>query len=87
LFFRALEKARMNREMTIVMVTHDINTALSSCTHVFALLHGGTQYSGVVDKFREQCPKILDTLYGIGFEPYASVNGSAQVYGTWGQQL
>ena len=87
LFFRALENAHQHREMTIIMVTHDINTALSSCTHVLALLHGATHFCGTVKEFRKQCPDVLETLYGIGFVPYRNDKGSTPVYGTWEQTV
>jgi iron complex transport system ATP-binding protein len=85
LFFRALHSARQNRDITIVMVTHDINTALTSCTHVLALLQGRVHYSGTVEGFRGQCPAILGTLFGIEFSCYANPANAAEVFGTWGQ--
>jgi len=84
LFFRALNSAHENRELTIVMVTHDINTALHSCTHVLALLNGSVHYAGPVEPFRGECPALLDTLYGIAFEEYGRSGGNERVFGTWG---
>ncbi|MBD3391985.1 MAG: ATP-binding cassette domain-containing protein [Chitinivibrionales bacterium] len=81
-FFRALQSAREHKELTVVMVTHDVNTALSSCTHVLALLDGRVRYAGDARAFKEQCPRVLDALYGIGFAQYANDDGVV-MYGTW----
>ncbi len=83
LFFRSLESAHEKRELTIVMVTHDINTALASCTHVLALLNGRVQYAGSAYDFKELCPDVLVTLYGIEFGCYFSESKLTRVYGTW----
>ena len=84
LFFHALDRAHENRAMTMVMVTHDINAALHSCSHICALLDGKIQFAGPVETFREQCPEILEILYGISFQHYRNSENEVNVYGTWG---
>jgi iron complex transport system ATP-binding protein len=86
LFFRALESAQSQRELTIIMVTHDINTALHACTHILALLEGQVNYNGAAALFKNQCPDILKILYGISFESYTGTKGETLIYGTWGEQ-
>jgi ABC-type cobalamin/Fe3+-siderophores transport system ATPase subunit len=87
LFFRALESAQQHRRLTILMVTHDVNTALTACTHVLALHEGSVRYAGNAEEFRKQCPGILTALYGIPFEQYGSDTGAANIFGTWGQAV
>ncbi len=83
LFLSALEKAQKNRAIATIMVTHDINSAFFSCTHILALNDGHTYYSGNVESFIDSCPDILRIIYGISFE---SFNGSYdnRIFGTWG---
>ncbi len=85
-FFDALDKAFTHNNFTILIVTHDINTAILSCTHVLALFDGTIHYCGTSQEFKSRCPEILNTLYGIPFEPFASTQQNTLVYGTWGQQ-
>ncbi|MBD3321870.1 MAG: ATP-binding cassette domain-containing protein [Chitinivibrionales bacterium] len=82
-FFSALRSAQDTKELTIVMVTHDINTALSSCTHVLALLDGCVHFAGTATEFRKGCPEELNRLYGVKFDSYTMENGTGNVFGTW----
>jgi iron complex transport system ATP-binding protein len=84
LFFRALQSAHSARQLTIVMVTHDVNTALHFCTHAAGLIEGQLHCALSIDAFRQQCPQLLQTLYGISFERYESAAGAAPLFGTWG---
>ncbi|MBN2037036.1 MAG: ABC transporter ATP-binding protein [Chitinispirillaceae bacterium] len=86
-FLRALESAHTMRELTTVMVTHDINTALTSCTHVLALCDGKVFFSGTARDFDARCPEALETLFGIPFECYAGEKHQGRMYGTWGGAL
>lgn len=83
LFFRALHSAHRERNLTTVMVTHDINTALASCTHILALLDGEVHFAGEASRFRQLCPEVLREIYGISFATYAGGQGRLSVYGTW----
>jgi len=84
LFFHALERAHRKKELTILMVTHDINTALDSSSHICALYKGGIHFQGPVEEFQSQCPAVLEHIYGISFAQYA---GTRNIYGTWGSTL
>lgn len=84
LFLRALRNAQEGRGIVTIMVTHDINTALSSCTHILALLDGAAHFCGDIGRFRELCPAILDTIFGISFSSFTGKKGEKTVYGTWG---
>ncbi len=85
LFFKALESAHTRAELTIVMVTHDINTALTSCTNLLALSQGRVQFAGAVETFRERCPEALSELYGIPFEQFIGSRDGRSVFGVWGR--
>lgn len=61
---------RVHREFgtTLVTVTHDINAALQRSTHVLALVAGKVAFSGTTERFREDAARLLQGVYGIGFE-------------------
>jgi ABC-type cobalamin/Fe3+-siderophores transport system ATPase subunit len=84
LFFRALSRVQQERDLTVVMVTHDINTALSTCTHVCALQSGAAAYSGPVELFAAQCPGLLTNIFGVPFERFECESKKLQVFGGWG---
>jgi iron complex transport system ATP-binding protein len=83
LFFDAIGRLHAQRELTLIMVTHDINSALTQCTHILALRGTKAVFCGSADEFRSGCPKNLDDLFGIGFKPYVCQTTSTAVYGTW----
>jgi iron complex transport system ATP-binding protein len=83
LFLRALELAQKTRSITTLMVTHDINTALTSCTHVLALLDGRALYAGCAGDFSGRCPGILQTVFGIPFSRYHDDGADTEIFGTW----
>ena len=58
---------RLNRESgkTIVMVTHDLNTALESCDRVLALREGRVAYDGAPAGLLD--PARLEDIYRTGF--------------------
>ncbi len=85
LFLNALSRVRDNQDLTIIMVTHDINIALSFCTHVCGINNGCVAFSGDSVAFRNACPSILQDLYGIPFAKYTSAENNCQVFGAWGQ--
>lgn len=82
-FLSALEKAGRNRPITTVMVTHDINSALCSCTHILALEDGAAFFAGRVEEFVESCPAVLRRIFHISFTSFESPEGN-KVFGTWG---
>ncbi|MDG5816025.1 ABC transporter ATP-binding protein [Chitinispirillales bacterium ANBcel5] len=84
LFFDALSRIQNQRELSIVMITHDINIALIHCTHVCALLNGYVVFSGTTEEFKEQCPNILDRIFGVSFKEYQCIDEDVQAFGAWG---
>lgn len=87
MFFDALERVHSCRDLTIIMVTHDINSALSHCTNICGLLDGRAAFSGTVEEFRRECPEILVKLFGIPFRRFSSDTGESDVFGAWGTAL
>ncbi len=84
LFLDALSTAREAKDITTVMVTHDINTALSSCTHVLALLDGTVAFADTVGEFRRSCPDILSIVFGIPFTRYTAPAGDREFFAAEG---
>jgi iron complex transport system ATP-binding protein len=83
LFFEALARLHTRRELTIIMVTHDINTALVQCTHVGALLDGHFIFSGTTGGFKKRCPTILKEIFDVRFNRYICIEGKAEAFGAW----
>jgi iron complex transport system ATP-binding protein len=83
LFFDALSRLHEQRELTIVMVTHDINTAIAQCTHVGALLDGRFMFTGTSREFASRCPVVLDEIFSVRFERYTCSSRKAEAFGTW----
>lgn len=86
LFFHALSRVHEHQDLTIMMVTHDINMALSYCTHVCGLLDGNVAFCGTSEEFKNRCPELLEALFGIPFRQYSSVENANTVFGTWGTE-
>ncbi len=84
LFLDALAAARQTKDITTVMVTHDINTALSSCTHVLALLDGTIAFADTVGEFRRSCPDILSKVFGIPFTRFTAPAGDREFFAAEG---
>jgi iron complex transport system ATP-binding protein len=82
-FFEALERLHARRELTTVIITHDINNALLQCTHIAALQQGTVLFAGESGFFRNRCPDILRELFGVGFTVYTGADGDPAVFGTW----
>lgn len=87
LFFNALSRVHEKQDLTIIMVTHDINTALCYCTHICGLMGGKIAFCGTTDEFRTSCPSILNNLYGVPFTRYSSIEDNCTVYGAWGKNV
>ncbi|KMQ49633.1 Iron(III) dicitrate transport ATP-binding protein FecE [Chitinispirillum alkaliphilum] len=86
LFFDALSRIHQKRELTVIMITHDINTAMIHCTHVCALLNGKVAFKGSCEEFRNECPLILDKIFGVNFHEYVCKGEQTHAYGAWGLQ-
>ncbi len=84
LFFDALERLHKQRELTFVMVTHDINTAINQCTHIGALFDGRFIFTGTTLEFASRCPAVLEEVFSICFERYACSSRKADAFGAWG---
>jgi iron complex transport system ATP-binding protein len=84
LFFEALSRLHGIRELTTIMITHDINAAILQCTHIAALRSGALVFSGTAAEFRSRCPGILNDIFGVSFQPYSSIDGRTAMYGSWG---
>ncbi|MBN1306657.1 MAG: ABC transporter ATP-binding protein [Chitinispirillaceae bacterium] len=82
-FFEALARLHTRRELTTVIITHDINSALQRCTHIAALRHGRLMFGGTAGEFRTRCPSILRDLFSIDFSAFAGRDGGSTVFGTW----
>ncbi|NLL12883.1 MAG: ABC transporter ATP-binding protein [Fibrobacter sp.] len=86
LFFHALSRVHYHQDLTVIMVTHDINIALSYCTHICGLLDGHVAFCGSSEDFKSKCPSILFELFGIQFHKYSSDENTATVFGAWGAE-
>ncbi len=85
LFFDALGRIQKTRELSTIMITHDINTALIHCSHLCALLDGQILFKGTTETFRSECPSILNKIFGVHFKEYASTEKGMHAFGAWGQ--
>jgi iron complex transport system ATP-binding protein len=84
LFFDALERLHENKDLTTIMVTHDINSAMYQCSHIAALRHGKLEYTGTTGEFKSRCPEILEDVFGIPFRQFTCNQRSETVFGSWG---
>jgi iron complex transport system ATP-binding protein len=86
LFFHALSRVHDHQDLTVMMVTHDINMALSYCTHICGLKDGHVAFCGPSDYFKSKCPSILCELFEIPFQKYLSNENADIVFGAWGTE-
>jgi iron complex transport system ATP-binding protein len=84
LFFDALERLHDKNDLTTIMITHDINSAIYQCSHIAALRNGKLTYAGMTDTFKENCPQILDEVFGIPFRQFSCDKLNESVFGSWG---
>jgi ABC-type cobalamin/Fe3+-siderophores transport system ATPase subunit len=82
-FFAALSRLHRSRELTTIMITHDLNGAMRQCSHVAALKNGGLFHSGTIGEFKAQCPAILDNLFGVPFKRFVVEGEATDAYGSW----
>ena len=87
LFFRALERVQEHRELTFLMVTHDINSAIASCTHICTMQDGVIAFAGTINEMKELCPDFLHKLFDVPFNKYHCKRDDNAVFGTWGVVL
>ncbi len=71
----ALQRVHRQFGMTIVTVTHDINTALNGYDNVLALVSGRSFWSGPAGDLLARSPSILKDIYGIDFESAVMPSG------------
>lgn len=84
LFFDALARLHESREVTLVMVTHDVNSALTHCTHILALRDRVVSFCGGADLFAAGCPENLEQLFAVPFRTFSCDKTGARVFGAWG---
>jgi len=84
LFFDALARLHESREVTLIMVTHDVNSALAHCTHILALKNRGVAFCGPVATFAAACPEALEQLFSVPFKTFTCTTTGARVFGAWG---
>lgn len=84
LFFDALARLHNQRELTIIMVTHDINNAIAQCTHIGALLDNRFIFTGTSQEFASRCPFLLEEIFSVSFERYNCSSRDTEAFGTWG---
>lgn len=72
--FKVLENLRVQTSKTIVLVTHDINAAVSGPERVIALKKGQLVFDGTGDKLMEvgALQQIFDAPFTIGMHPKTS---------------
>lgn len=84
LFFDALERLHENRDLTTIMITHDVNSALYQCSHIAALRSGKLEFAGKTEEFKNRCPQILEEVYDIPFKKFTCDRIPETVFGSWG---
>lgn len=85
LFFDALGRLHEKRELTVVMITHDINNAIFQCSDVLALKDGSVVFNGTTDEFRNLCPSVLSEIFTIPFSKFTCRDTGEEVFGSWGR--
>ncbi len=83
LFFNALDRLNARAALTVVMVTHDINSAIYRCSYIAVIRDGALYYTGKSSEFRTQCPEMLTEIFSIQFRRYRCVNDGFDVFGSW----
>ncbi|MFW6255012.1 MAG: ABC transporter ATP-binding protein [Chitinivibrionales bacterium] len=71
----ALERVHEQFAMTIVTVTHDINTALNRYDNILALIDGALFWADCGKGLLAKSPSILKSIYGIDFESATMPSG------------
>jgi iron complex transport system ATP-binding protein len=86
LFFDALKRLHDTTDLTTIMITHDINSAIYQCSHLAALRNGKLVFAGTTDTFKGRCPQILEDVFGIPFRQFSCNVKNETVFGSWGGQ-
>jgi len=79
-FYKALERLYIEKQLTVLMVTHDLNSAIEYSTHICALESGKLFFSGTKEIFVEACPGILNQTFSVDFQTYHSITAHANIY-------
>jgi iron complex transport system ATP-binding protein len=77
---QSLDKIREEFSTTIIVVTHDVNHALSRFSHICALVDGAPFFAGTSEGFKENTPKLLREIYGLSFSEAISCDGKYRHY-------
>jgi len=84
LFFTALERLHAKRDLTVLMITHDINNAICQCTNIAVIKEGMLAFCGTTSEFKSQCPSILSSTFDIPFNQFVRNDTGTVIYGSWG---
>jgi iron complex transport system ATP-binding protein len=84
LFYDAIERLHESKDLTTIMITHDINSAIYQCSHIAALRIGKLVYSGTTSEFKSRCPEILEDIFNIPFRQFTCDRQSDSIFGSWG---
>jgi iron complex transport system ATP-binding protein len=71
----ALTRIHGQSDIASITITHDINFALHTCTHVLALLDGAARFCGPMSQFALRSSELLEHVYGIPFEAATTADG------------
>lgn len=82
-FYDSISRLQEEKDLTLIMVTHDLNSALELCTHIGALDQGNLVFAGTKENFVTKCPQILNDIYTVEFNSYRSNSADFIAYGTW----
>jgi iron complex transport system ATP-binding protein len=76
---KTLDKIHNEFGMTILTVTHDVNTAIVKNSNILALVNGKPFYAGATGAFLKQCPGILQEIFSIQFETADCVSSNRTI--------
>lgn len=75
----ALAMAALRERGAVVVVTHDIDLALSISTRIVALAHGRTIWSGTHDALATDDLNELERIFDVPFRRFRASDGSSSV--------
>jgi iron complex transport system ATP-binding protein len=76
---KTLDKIHNEFGMTILTITHDVNTAIIKNDNILALVNGRPFYAGTTSVFLNQCPSILQEIFSIPFETSICVSSNRSI--------
>ncbi len=71
-----LERVKSERNSAVITVTHDINFALSTHSHLMGLSGGKTVFSGTKESFAMKDTDLLTKLFSVDFSKVALADGA-----------